>query len=86
MTIFNDRVDDAVWIFLKLFNLTEDYDFHGLPMKDWIPFIQKDLAKMIKDNPEKAEPILIWLRDSIFFILGDLDSLPPVDYEIKTSE
>jgi len=86
MTIFEDRIRDAVWIFLQLFNITEDYSFHGLPIRDWLPFIQKDLAKMINDNPEKAEPILDWLCDAIFYCRGEIDSLPQVDIEFKKPE
>lgn len=83
MTLHPDRVRDTLKILFKMVEIEPQYKYQGIPVRDLLPYIADDLARAINKHPDKAEVILSWLADAIFWCRGDSDFMPDFEVELK---
>ena len=77
------RVRDTLIIFFKFFNFGSDFKYNGIPVNDLLPYLSRDIARAINSKPEKAEVLITWLSEAIFYCRGDQNYLPDFEVEFK---
>ena len=75
------RLDEMLWLLEGMLPIDDNLELHGLPVKDWLPAIRKDIAVAIKKDEDRAEAILVWLSGAIMYVIGEADELPAMAME-----
>jgi len=77
------RVKECAWIFFKLLQVDPKFTWNAIPLADVLPFLEKDLCRHIIAQGDKAEAVLDWMADAVFYMRGDTDSMPQIDLQWK---
>ena len=83
MTLYSERVQEVLEIFFQLLSIDSQYRYKGIPVKDILPFLKKDIFNLIEQKPLEAESLLDWFANSVFYMRGDTDEIPHVDIELR---
>lgn len=75
------RVRDCMTTFFMLFNIDPKLQLYGAPIKQIMPYLEKDLANAIINNEEKAVAVLQWLASAVNYCTGETDTLPQIEVE-----
>ena len=77
------RVRDCMPIFFSLLKVDPKFTWNAIPISDILPFLEKDLCRHIIEQGDKAEAVLNWIADFVFYVRGDTDDMPQLDYQLE---
>ena len=76
-----NRLRECAWLFFAILQIDPKFKWNSIPLKDVMPFLEKDLVRHIIESGDKSEAIFDWLAHAIFYMRGDTDDLPAIELQ-----